>query len=76
MKTLEKNNISGILLINKQKMKTSFSLVSSLRKITQVKKIGHSGTLDPFAKGVMVMLIGKRYTRLSDTYLNHEQLMR
>jgi tRNA pseudouridine55 synthase len=59
----------GILLINKPKGKTSFSLVRDLRKRLGVKKIGHAGTLDPFATGVMVMLIGRNYTKLSDQFL-------
>lgn len=59
----------GILLVDKPVGKTSFSLVSALRKRLGVKKIGHAGTLDPFATGVMVMLIGKNFTRLSDQLL-------
>lgn len=59
----------GILLINKPQGRTSFSLIRALRKLTGIKKIGHAGTLDPFATGVMVLLIGKRYTRLSDQLL-------
>lgn len=61
--------IEGILLIDKAKGRTSFSLVGALRKRLGVKKIGHAGTLDPFATGVMVMLIGRNYTRLSDQFL-------
>jgi tRNA pseudouridine55 synthase len=38
-----------------------------------VSKIGHTGTLDPLATGVMVMLIGKKYTRLSDQLLGQEK---
>ncbi len=67
------NAPAGILLINKPKNKTSFSLVGALRRLLKVKKIGHAGTLDPFATGVMVMLIGKQYTRLSDTFLNADK---
>lgn len=59
----------GILLVDKPRGKTSFSLVGVLRRLLKVKKIGHAGTLDPFATGVMVMLIGKAYTRLSDSFL-------
>lgn len=62
-------NSEGILLINKAKGRTSFSLVSLLRKRLNVKKIGHAGTLDPFATGVMVLLIGKQYTKMSDRFL-------
>ena len=59
----------GVLLINKPEGRTSFSLIRALRKLTGIKKIGHAGTLDPFATGVMVMLIGREYTRLSDKLL-------
>ncbi len=68
-----KNKPSGILLINKAKGTTSFSLVRSLRKLTQVQKIGHAGTLDPLATGVMVMLIGRQYTRKSQDFLNKDK---
>jgi len=60
--------MEGILLVNKPKGKTSFSLIHELRKITGVQKIGHSGTLDPFATGVMVLLIGKKFTKKSQTF--------
>jgi len=65
--------IEGILIVNKPKGKTSFSLVYELRKCLGVKKIGHAGTLDPFATGVMVMLIGRNYTRLSDQFLTSDK---
>lgn len=66
----------GILLVNKQQGTLSFQLVTLLRKITQISKIGHSGTLDPFATGVMVMLIGKKYTQQSQplSQLNKQYL--
>lgn len=63
----------GILLVNKEKGKSSFHLVSLLRRLTGIRKIGHAGTLDPFATGVMVMLIGKQYTRMSDHFLNDDK---
>lgn len=65
--------ISGILLVNKPKGKTSFSLVGALRRRLGVKKIGHAGTLDPFATGVMVMLVGRSYTKLSDQFLGADK---
>lgn len=68
-----KENLSGILAVCKQKGKNSFSLVSELRKITKIKKIGHSGTLDPFAEGVMLMLLGREYTRKSAFFLGQEK---
>lgn len=63
----------GILIVNKIAGRTSFSLVSLLRKITGERKVGHSGTLDPFATGVMVMLIGPTYTRLAEKLINHDK---
>lgn len=59
----------GLLIVNKPQGKTSFSLIRSLRRATGIQKIGHAGTLDPFATGVMILLVGKRYTRLSDQLL-------
>ena len=59
----------GILLVNKPQGKTSFSLIRNLRRLTGIKKVGHAGTLDPFATGVMVLLLGRDYTKLSDKLL-------
>ena len=64
---------SGILLINKPKGKTSFWLVAVLRRLLGVKKIGHAGTLDPFATGVMILLVGKNFTRQSDKFLGQDK---
>lgn len=61
--------LEGILLVDKPQGRTSFSLIRSLRRLTGIRKIGHAGTLDPFATGVMILLIGREYTRLSDTLL-------
>ena len=63
----------GILPINKPRGKTSFHLVHILRKLTGIRTIGHAGTLDPFADGVMVLLIGKRFTTLSNRFLNQDK---
>jgi tRNA pseudouridine55 synthase len=63
----------GVLLLDKPAGKTSFYLVHILRQITGIKKIGHAGTLDPFATGVMVMLIGKSATRCSDLFLSDDK---
>jgi tRNA pseudouridine55 synthase len=67
------NKMKGILLIDKPRGRSSFSLVPFLRKRLQVQKIGHAGTLDPFATGVMVMLIGKEFTRLATQFLQHDK---
>lgn len=44
-----------------------------MRKVTGIRTIGHAGTLDPFATGVMVVLIGKPFTRLSPQFLNQDK---
>lgn len=60
-------------MVNKPKGKTSFSLVGVLRKILNVRTIGHAGTLDPMATGVMVLLIGKRFTTQSDSLTGQDK---
>lgn len=54
----------GILIIDKPEGITSHDVVSRCRRILGTKKVGHTGTLDPFATGVMVVLVGQS-TRLA-----------
>jgi tRNA pseudouridine55 synthase len=68
--------IQGVFPIDKPKGWPSFRLVSKLRRITGQKTVGHAGTLDPFATGVMVLLVGRAYTKLSDTYLTADKTYR
>ncbi len=56
--------MNGILIIDKPENFTSHDVVARLRRILKTKSVGHTGTLDPFATGVLVMLIGKA-TRLA-----------
>jgi tRNA pseudouridine55 synthase len=63
----------GIILIDKPLKISSFGVVAALRRLTKVKKIGHCGTLDPLASGLLVCLIGKKYTRQSDSFLGCEK---
>ncbi len=67
------DSISGILFVDKVAGCTSFSLVNQLRRRLGVRTIGHSGTLDPMATGVMIMLIGRQFTRLSDHFLKQDK---
>lgn len=55
--------MNGVLLINKQPGMTSFDVVRMCRTIFHEKKIGHTGTLDPNAEGLLIVLLGK-YTKL------------
>jgi tRNA pseudouridine55 synthase len=58
-----------IILIDKPSGPTSFQVVSKIRKITGVKKVGHSGTLDPKASGLMIVCTGKK-TKEMDRFIN------
>lgn len=51
--------MNGIIIINKPKDYTSFDVVAVMRKLLNTKKIGHTGTLDPLATGVLPILIGR-----------------
>jgi tRNA pseudouridine55 synthase len=56
--------MDGLLIIDKPEGITSHDVVARVRRILKTKRVGHTGTLDPFATGVMVILIGKA-TRLA-----------
>jgi len=58
-----------IILIDKPSGPTSFQVVSKIRKITGAKKVGHSGTLDPKASGLMILCTGKK-TKEMDRFIN------
>ncbi len=51
--------VSGILCINKPSGFTSHDVVNKLRRLYNTKKVGHTGTLDPMATGVLIVLIGR-----------------
>lgn len=57
--------INGVLIVDKPQGITSRDVVNSLMKKFNIKKIGHTGTLDPLATGVLVVTLG-RYTKLND----------
>ncbi|XP_056696323.1 uncharacterized protein [Spinacia oleracea] len=56
-----------VVLVNKPKGWTSFTVCGKLRRLTKVKKVGHAGTLDPMATGLLIVCIGKA-TKLADKY--------
>ncbi len=59
---------NGFLLINKPTTWTSHDVVGYLRKVTRVKKIGHAGTLDPFASGLLIVAVGRENTKRLDEF--------
>ncbi len=55
----------GILLVDKPTDWTSFDVVNFIRRRFNISKVGHCGTLDPAATGLLVIVIGKKYTKQS-----------
>jgi tRNA pseudouridine55 synthase len=58
----------GLYLINKPRGRSSFSIVAQVRRLSGIKKVGHAGTLDPEAEGLLVILLGKEYTKQAEKY--------
>lgn len=65
-------NICGVLVVNKKRGMTSFDVVHEVSKILGIKKVGHTGTLDPMAEGVLVLTIG-RATKLGELLTSLEK---
>lgn len=55
---------AGVFLIDKPVGPTSFRIVQQVRRALQIKKVGHSGTLDPFASGLLILCAGRPATRM------------
>lgn len=58
--------MEGIIVVNKPKGITSFDVIRKLKKILKTKKIGHTGTLDPLATGIMLVCVGRATKLASD----------
>ena len=67
--------VHGVLLINKTAGGTSHSVVNALRKVIGQKAVGHAGTLDPMAEGLMIILLGYG-TKLSNYLLMSDKSYR
>jgi len=65
--------MDNIVAINKTKGPTSHDIINKLRRITGIKKIGHAGTLDPLASGVLVVAISREATKRIDQIVNTEK---
>ena len=72
--------MDGLLLVNKPAGITSFDCIRTLRRTTGVKKVGHAGTLDPAAHGLMLILFGtackqaQQFSKLDKTYVAQIEL--
>ncbi len=65
--------IDGVLLIDKPQGKTSHDLVDFVRRKFNFKKVGHCGTLDPMATGLLILVLGKA-TKIQDLLMNEEKV--
>lgn len=61
-----------VLLIDKPLKWTSFDVIQKIRKIIQVRKVGHAGTLDPLATGLLIVCTGK-FTKRINEYMAREK---
>ena len=66
------NVTDGILLVDKPRVITSYRVVEHVKRILKIKKVGHAGTLDPAAEGLLIILMGKS-TKLSEQYMNQQK---
>ncbi len=70
-----RSDLSGIVVVNKEAGLTSFAVVKALKMIFKVKKVGHTGTLDPFATGVLPVCINKA-TRFAGLVTDFDKVYR
>jgi len=64
---------AGVFLVDKPIGISSFGVVSRLRRILQIKKVGHAGTLDPFASGLLILCAGRPATKLISQFMDGEK---
>lgn len=64
----------GLWLVDKPTGISSFGVVAQLRRQTGIRKIGHAGTLDPQASGLMILLVGKQWTKKADQFLKLDKV--
>ncbi len=63
-----------MLLVDKPVGVTSFDVVKHIRKLSGVRKVGHAGTLDPLASGLMIILVGKKETSQAQSFLGLDKV--
>lgn len=64
--------MDAVIVVNKPKGISSFRVVDRIRKLTKIKKVGHAGTLDPSATGVLIVCLDKACKR-SDEFMGHDK---
>ncbi len=63
-------NDGAALLIDKPEGRTSFDIVKAVRRWTDISKVGHAGTLDPLATGLLIVLVARPATRLQEAFMH------
>jgi tRNA pseudouridine55 synthase len=71
----ERDHMDGVVVIDKPPGWTSHDVVAKIRNLTKIRKVGHAGTLDPFATGVLPLTLG-RATRLTNYFLSSDKVYR
>ncbi|WP_457577478.1 tRNA pseudouridine(55) synthase TruB [Desulfomarina sp.] len=64
---------AGVFLVDKPEGLTSFAVVARIRRILGMKKVGHAGTLDPFATGLLVVCAGRPATKMIPMFMEGEK---
>lgn len=72
----EKAFTAGVFLVDKPRGATSFSVVRDVRRLLGVKKVGHAGTLDPFATGLLIICAGRPATRMIERFMSGRKVYR
>jgi tRNA pseudouridine55 synthase len=73
--TVFPRTVSGVVVLDKPDGRTSFSVVNEIKKLSNFWKVGHCGTLDPFATGVFLLCLN-RATRIADQLLEQDKVYR
>jgi tRNA pseudouridine55 synthase len=69
---VSKDSVDGVLLIDKEPDMTSHDVVAVARRSLEMKKIGHCGTLDPMATGLLILVVG-RATKIQDLLMSEDK---
>ena len=69
---MSNDSLDGVLLIDKPQQMTSHDVVAIVRRKLQTKKVGHCGTLDPMATGLLIVVIGKG-TKIQDLLMAEDK---
>lgn len=72
-KGIDESFTAGVFLIDKPAGLTSFKIVQRVRRLLGIKKVGHAGTLDPFATGLLIVCAGRPATRMIASFMDGEK---